>query len=213
MKKPIRRAYDSTARREGARSRQRAILESARHLFAKHGYAATSMPAIAKHAHVALDTIYASIGTKPKLLRLLIESALSGEDEAVEAERRDYVRAIRKEVDAVAKLRIYAKAIGTIQLRLAPILQVLTAAAPTDPDLAELWAEIATRRAANMLEFAKDLKATGRLRPDLSVEMTADIIWSMNAPEYYLLLVGQRGWSSEQFAAYLEDAWTRLLLT
>jgi hypothetical protein len=171
------------------------------------------MPAIAKQAGVALDTIYASIGTKPKLFRLLIESAISGKDEAVAADRRDYVRAIRTEADPVAKLGIYAKAIATLQLRLAPLLQVLTAAAAAHPDLAELWREIATRRAANMLEFAKDLKSTGRLRPDLSIETAADIIWSMNAPEYYLLLVGQRGWSSEQFAAYLKDAWTRLLLT
>lgn len=213
MKKPIRRTYDSSVRREGALSRQRAILEAAGHLFAKHGYAATSMPAVAKQAGVALDTIYASIGTKPKLFRLLIETAISGKDEAVEADRRDYVHAIRKATDPVAKLGIYANAIATLQLRLAPLLQVLTAATAAHPDLAVLWQQIAARRATNMLEFARDLKSTGRLRPDLSVETAADIIWSMNAPEYYLLLVGQRGWSSEQFAAYLKDAWTRLLLT
>ena len=40
----------------------------------------------------------------------------------------------------------------------------------------------------------------------------ADIVWSMNAPEYRALLVGARGWSAEQFGSWLADAWSRLLL-
>jgi hypothetical protein len=42
--------------------------------------------------------------------------------------------------------------------------------------------------------------------------MTADIIWSMNSPEFYLLLVGQRNWSPDEFETWLADAWARLLL-
>ncbi len=60
--------------------------------------------------------------------------------------------------------------------------------------------------------LAADLAATGRLRRQLSVEKTADIIWSMNSPEFYLLLVEQRGWSSKEFEEWLGDAWIRLLL-
>lgn len=40
----------------------------------------------------------------------------------------------------------------------------------------------------------------------------ADILWSMNGAEYYLLLVSRRGWSPQRFADYLADAWARLLL-
>jgi hypothetical protein len=40
----------------------------------------------------------------------------------------------------------------------------------------------------------------------------ADVIWSMNAAEYWLLLVGQRGWTPERFGDWLVDAWKRLLL-
>ena len=57
-----------------------------------------------------------------------------------------------------------------------------------------------------------DLASTGRLRPELSVSAAADIIWSMNSPEFYLLLVEQRGWSIEEFERWLGDAWIRLLL-
>ena len=98
----------------------------------------------------------------------------TGRDEAVPAEERDYVRAIRAEPDAARKLQVYAAALRTIQPRLAPLFQVLQAAAPLDPDLKALWQEISQRRAANMRLLAKELAATGRLRAGLSVPKVAE---------------------------------------
>ncbi len=46
----------------------------------------------------------------------------------------------------------------------------------------------------------------------LSVAKAADIIWSTNSPEFYLLLVEQRGWSPKEFEDWLADAWILLLL-
>ena len=91
-------------------------------------------------------------------------------------------------------------------------MRELQAAAPLDPNLKALWQEISQRRAANMRLLAKELAATGRLRTGISVSEVADIIWSMNSPEFYLLLVDQRGWSDEDFERWLADAWLRLLL-
>jgi len=156
--------------------------------------------------------VYAAVGKKATLFRLLVEVAISGSDRAVPAEERDYVRAIREEADAAEKLRLYAGALRSIQARLAPLFRVLQGAAPLDPELDALWQGISQRRAENMRLLAKDLAATGRLRPDLSVGRTADIIWSMNSPEFYLLLVEQRGWSPKEFERWLGDAWIRLLL-
>ena len=93
----------------------------------------------AKAAGVALDTVYATVGKKPALFRLLIEMAISGSDAAVPAEEREYVQAIRAEPDAAKKLRIYAAALCSIQERLAPLFGVLQGAAPIDPELAALW--------------------------------------------------------------------------
>ena len=212
-RKPKRRAYDSSSRQEGARATRRAILLAARKLFLQQGYAATTMPDIARLAGVALDTVYAAVGKKPALFRLLVETAISGDDEAITAEQRSYVQAIRAEPDAENKLRIYASAICGIQPRLAPLFRALQEAAPLDSDLKAFWREIADRRAANMRLFAEDLASTGCLREELSIPAAADIIWSMNSPEYYLLLVEQRGWPLPDFERWLGDAWTRLLLT
>ena len=95
MKKRVKRRYDATARRAAAEQTRLSILESARRLFLEKGYAATTMPAIARAADVALDTVYATVGTKAELFKLLVEAALSGRDEAVPADEREYVRAIR----------------------------------------------------------------------------------------------------------------------
>ena len=125
---------------------------------------------------------------------------------------RDYVRAIQVEPDPAKKLEIYASAIRQVQERLAPLIHVLQQAASHDAELDSLWDDIVERRARNMRLLAADLQATGGLRPELSLDEVADIIWATNAPEFYLLLVRQRGWSPERFEAWLADAWQRLLL-
>ena len=212
MKKTARRTYDSPSRREAARATRQSIIDSALRMFLEKGYAATTMPAIANAAGIALDTVYATIGKKPALFRLLVEVAISGSDRAVPSEERDYVRAIRAEPDAARKLQLYAAALRGIQPRLAPLIRVLQGAAPLDPKLGAMWQNISSRRAGNMRLLAKDLAATGRLRSDVTESKAADIIWSMNSPEFYLLLVEQRGWSPEEYGRWLGDAWIQLLL-
>lgn len=210
IRKP--RAYDATARRKAAEQTARSTMDAARTLFVQRGYMATTMSAIAKHAGIALDTVYATVGKKPTLFRLLVEGAISGAQEPIPAEQRDYVRAIRAESDAARKLRIYAKALCAIHPRLAPLLRVLQVAAPMDADLAELWKEISERRAANMQTLAENLLATGQVRDDLPARQLADIIWGTGSPEFFLLLVSERGWSLETFERWLGEAWIALLL-
>jgi AcrR family transcriptional regulator len=207
---PVKRRYDASKRRQAAERTRTAILDAALRLFAGQGYAATPMTAVAEQAGVALDTVYASVGRKPELARLLIETAISGSSQAVPAEERDYVRAIQAAPDADTKIAIYASAMRMIAARLAPVLGILQQAAPAEPELAALWREIAERRAANMHRFVADLAAVATLRVDPG--QAADIVWATNAPELYQLLVGQRGWSPERYEHFLADAWHRLLL-
>jgi AcrR family transcriptional regulator len=207
-----RRSYTSTKRRQQAAATRHEVLAAARDLFVEQGYGATSVGQIAARAGVAVDTVYAAAGRKPALLRELFETALSGTDAAVPAEQRDYVRRIRAARSAADKIEVYAGAIAEIGQRMAPIHAAMREAAVTDPECAGLLREMAERRAANMRLFAADLRATGDLRPDLTDDEVADIVWSLNSAEYHALLVGQRGWSAERFGAWLADAWTRCLL-
>ncbi len=206
------RGYRSPRRQEQAAATRRAVLSAARELYVSNGYAATAVADIATVAGVSIDTVYASVGRKPAILRELVETSLSGTDQPIPAEQRDYVTSIRQVATASEKLTIYADAITAIQQRMAPVFLALRDAAATDRDCAALWTEIAERRAGNMLLFAADLRSTGELRDDLTDAQVADIVWSMNSAEYWVLLVRERSWTPTQFARYLADAWTRLLL-
>ena len=210
MPDPVKRRYDTTGRRQAAARTRAAILDAARELFAERGYAATPVAAIAARAGVALDTVYASVGRKPEVARLLIETAISGTDQAVPAESRDYVRAIRAAPDAATKIAIYAAAVTAMAPRLLLVLGIIQQAAPAEPELARLWNEIAERRAANMRRFVDDLATVTSLRLDPG--QAADIVWATNATEMYQLLVGQRGWSPQRYERFLADAWHRLLV-
>ena len=206
----VKRRYDATGRRQAAARTRSAILDAARELFAERGYSATPMSAIADRAGVALDTVYSSAGRKPELARLLIETAISGTDEAVPAEQRDYVRAIQAAPDASSKIAVYAAAVTAIAPRLAPVIAIIQQAVHDEPELARLWNQIAERRAANMRLFVADLASVASLR--LDPDQAADIVWATNSAEMYQLLVGQRGWTPERYERYLADTWHRMLL-
>ena len=210
MPAPVKRRYDATRRRQAAAHTRAAILDAARDLFTERGYTATAMTAIADRAGVALDTVYASVGRKPELARLLIETAISGTDHAVAAEQRDYVQAVRAATDADTKIDLYAAAVAATAPRLALVYSIIQQAAPAEPGLAALWAEIAERRAANMRRFVANLATVSPLRLDPGD--AADIVWATNATETYQLLVGQRGWTPQRYERFLADAWRRLLL-
>jgi AcrR family transcriptional regulator len=204
------RTYDNSARANASRARRAEVLAAARLLFLDRGYVRTTMAAVAKEARVALDTVYELVGRKPDLFRLLIETAISGRDQVVPAHERDYVRRIQSEATAVGKLQIYAASLPAIMGRLAPLVTVVQAAASAEPALADLWHDIAERRATNMRQFATELRDTGQLA--VPVEEAADIIWATNSPELYALLVQQRGWTPQQYSRWLAASWERLLL-
>jgi AcrR family transcriptional regulator len=213
MTQPVKpRPYHAPHRRAAAQATRRAILDAAARLFVERGYSPTTMAAIAEAASVALDTLYAAVGPKPVLFRLLVETAISGTEEPVPALEREYVHAIYAERDPRRKLELYAQAVRRTQERLAPLFRVLQQAAPMHPELMALWEKIAQRRARNMRMLATDLAETGRLRPGVTIDEAADAIWAMNSSEFYVLLVHERGWAPERYERWLGDAWTRLLL-
>jgi AcrR family transcriptional regulator len=206
------RKYHSPRRAQQAAETRAAILASARGLFLSQGYAGTTVADVARGAGVAVDTIYATIGKKPALLRQVLETSLSGTDEVVPAAQREYVARVRAATSARSKIAAYVDGLVDVLARLAPVYLALRDAGASDTESAESWREIADRRARNMRDFAADLRSTGELRDDLTDDDVADIVWSMNGPEYWVLLVGDRGWSQRRFADHLVDSWSRIFV-
>lgn len=198
-------------RAEQAAATRAAVLTSARRLFMTKGYATTSVTEIAADASVNLDTVYASVGRKPRLLLAVIDMVLGSSEQPVEAEDRDYVKAVRAARTAHDKIAVYTQALARLMPEVAPLFAALRQAALSDPECAQVRDEVANRRAANMRRFAADLRATGELRGDLSDDEVADLLWTTNAPEFFEL-VAARGRTPAQYADLLADLWTRILL-
>ena len=207
------RKYHSPRRAQQAAETRAAILASARELFVSQGYARTTLADVARGAEVAVDTIYATIGKKPALLRQVLETVplrhRRGRPGRAARLRGQRVRAA---TSARSKIAAYVDGLVDVLARLAPVYLALRDAGASDTESADSWREIAERRARNMRDFAADLRSTGELRDDLTDDDVADIVWSMNGPEYWVLLVGDRGWSQRRFADHLVDTWSRLLL-
>ena len=95
--------------------------------------------------------------------------------------------------------------------RTAALQEALRKAGDTDSECAATWQALVTRRAANMKLFAAELRSTGGLRADLTDDEVADLVWSTNAAEYWLLLE-QRGWTPARYESLLVSLWSRMLL-
>ncbi len=212
MTRPVKtRSYRSPIRAAQADDTRLAILAAAQELFISEGYGAT-VAAIAAHAGVAVDTVYASVGRKPDLVRAVIDMVLGSSEEPIPAEQRDYVRRIQAAATARDKIETYADALTRLLPLLAPLQQALRQAGQTDPHCAHAWRELVDRRAARMVLLTRELRRTGDLRADLDDQHVADIIWATNSAEYFELLTTQRGWSPRQLGNHLIDLWTRTLL-
>jgi AcrR family transcriptional regulator len=207
-----RRRYDASGRRTAAEENRRAIAASARRLFLKLGYSATTMAAVAEAAGVSHETVYASIGPKPVVFRHLVETALSGTDEPVPPLERDYARQVMAERNPGRLIEIYAGAMRATQERLALLFEVLTHGAKTAPELATYYKELRNRRARYTRMIAEHLAEIGGLRADVPVRVAADVLFGFNSSEFFLLFVRDRGWKPEFFEQWLADSWKALLL-
>ncbi len=209
---PKRRRYDSPRRRAAALETRRAIAKAARELLLERGYTATTMAAIASAAGVSHETVYATLGPKPAVVRHLFETALSGADEPIAPLERDYARQVLSEHDPCRLIEIYARAMRLTHERLAGIYEVVSHAAPAAPELAAYLSEQIERRARVTRVIAEHLAEIGGLREDVTVQTAADVLFALHSSEFFQLLARDRHWEPDHFERWLGDAWKRLLL-
>jgi hypothetical protein len=99
----------------------------------------------------------------------------------------------------------YAATQPGVWSRVGPLLRVLDAAAGTDPALIDLRESHARQRLEGLRRFAGLLADRGALRPGLTVERAADMIWTICAQANYEALVTARGWSHTEYRDWLTD--------
>jgi AcrR family transcriptional regulator len=209
--KPTRR-YDSPRRRQQAADTRRDILVAAQELFTTQGFAGTTMAAIATRAGVALKTVYLAFDTKSGLLRELWNVLLRGDDEQVPVGERQWYREVLAEPDPVQQLRLNARNARAVKERAGSLMTVIRDAAPLDPDTAGLWDRIQQQFYANQRAIVETLHEQAALAPGLDVTRATDILWTLNHPDVWALLVGARGWTPEQFERWFADTTCAQLL-
>ena len=199
------RGYDSPRRREQAAATRREILSAAQRLFERQGYAATTMAAIAAEARVALKTVYVAFETKSGLLRALWHLLLRGDEGDTPMGERQWYRELLAEPDPERQLRLLARASRLVKLRAAALMEVIRSAAPTDPDIAALWSRIQSDFYDIQRPVVAMLAERNALRPGLDVDGATDVLWTLNHPDVWHLLVGERGWTPERYEEWFGD--------
>jgi AcrR family transcriptional regulator len=208
----VKRPYRSTLREVNANATRRTIVQAAGGLFIERGYVATSIEAIADAAGVSRATVFTSVGGKPVLLKKAYDIALVGDDADVPLVQRAASQAIRAEPNVERFLDRYAGLVTEINSRLARIYEAVRGAASADADVRNVFDKIQAERRVGSGRVIEDVQSKGPLRPGLTAEVAADLLWVLNDAGLYHLLVHQRGWPQEQFQTWLSASMRAQLL-
>jgi AcrR family transcriptional regulator len=199
------RSYESPRRRLQAAATRRDILQASLRLFERSGYAATSMAAIAAEAGVAPKTVYLAFQSKRGLLLALWHLLLRGDEEPTPVGERTWFLEVLDEPDPERLLRLNARNSRAVKERAGVVLRILAEAAASDAELGALWGRIQREFYENQRAVVVRLAEIGALRSGLDVARGADILWTLNHPVVYALLVGERGWTAAEYEEWLAD--------
>lgn len=104
------------------------------------------------------------------------------------------------------RLRLNARNARAVKERAAALMAVIRSAAATDDDSAALWARIGSEFHANQRAVVEGLHAARALRSSLDVTRATDILWTLNHPDVWQLLVRERRWAPEAWERWFAEA-------
>ncbi|MFC4587536.1 TetR/AcrR family transcriptional regulator [Sphaerisporangium corydalis] len=181
------------------------MLEAARELFVQHGYGATSLQDVAGRAGVAVQTIYFTFGNKRALLKELVDVTIAGDGEPVATMDRPWFREALDAGTARDQLRLHVRGTAEMLGRVAPIIEMLRAAAAADAEIAPLWDQDADPRLTVHSTAARALVTKPGAHAGLAAGHAADLLYGLLSPELYLVLVRDRGWTPEAWERWAHD--------
>ena len=200
----------SSFRTEQAAQTRRRILEAAVRVLEAQGFAGTRIDEVATEAGVAVPTVYKAFTNKVNLLIGAVNQTMAGHD-AAPIDQQAWFTEQLDEPDPMRQLRLIARNARRMYERAGQLLNVLRAAAPLNPDLAQAWHDIAAQRLDRSRRTAKSLatKAPDRLR--LSRDDTALTLLALSEPELFTTYTTSHR-TPDQYEAWLADILCRTLL-
>jgi AcrR family transcriptional regulator len=199
------RTYRSRLRAEQAAETRQRILRAARELFARQGYAATTVNDVAVLAGVSAQTVYAAFTTKAGIALALVPftNEQSGADEL----GRDVAAA----VTPYALLRASIHLVCVLHERVGDLIRVLVEAAKVDASLAPVLEAGRRSHSEPQRMIAERLAAAGALHDGLAAEAAAGLLTVSTSPEAVERYVTERHWSYERVEEELTTAMLRAL--
>src|SRR5579859_1765050 len=200
------RTYTLHKRAQMATDTRLSIVEATRTLLAETGYPDISLDDIARKAGVSRQTIYVQFGSKSGVLQAVGEHI---EHAALE----DLIPTLLQASNPVEALRGGLERVVNFYERNAQVLRNLHAQTVYDASYAAVWRDKQQEIWSNTRRLVEWLDREGCLAAAWSVEEATDWFWAASSFESYHQLVGERGWTAEQFVQRIMQLVEKTLLT
>jgi AcrR family transcriptional regulator len=200
--------------RKSTRGRQRAatraaIIDAAAEAFVESGYATATIAAIAARADVSPESVYAIFSNKRELLRQVIETIAAGDRSGVVDE--SWLARVRAEPDQRRRLTLMGDATRDVIQRVAPLEEVVRAAASSDPEIAEIRRLHDRQRLDDIRQLVDLLAEAGPLRKP--IDEATQLMWALSrSTDLYAALTVHLGWDHDKAFTTLNDVLARVLL-
>jgi AcrR family transcriptional regulator len=192
----------STYRQEQAAETRQRIGWAAQRLFARDGYAVTSIEAIAREAGVATRTVYAAFGAKREILNLICERWLE------RAHARELAKEVLERADPRDRIAGAAHWLTVLYSTDFDVVRILDAAQDEDRETQELLRSKLRGRNRVMDSLIASVA------PILAVPVAEaqSVFRAMAATGVYQELVVSSGWPPDRFERWLHGVLTSQLL-
>jgi AcrR family transcriptional regulator len=209
---PSARRYHAPQRAQAAAQTRARIRAAATALFVEQGYVATTMHDIARAAGVGERTVYAAFPSKADLFRHVLDVATVGDEQPVAVASRPQIQDALGQTDprtAISQAIDYTVALFE---RAGDLIMVTVQAADADPDMRA--AADAGSRATRQLwrTLTRALNDAGALRPGLTAQTAADILYALASPHTHQLLRRHSNWTTRRYRTWLVNAVTQQVL-
>lgn len=146
------------------------------------------------------------------MLTELLAIRTVGDDEVGPLRTSTDWRAMETETDPRRQLALLASIATQIGSRMGDLYEVTAGAAASDPDIAEVYRRQQQTRYTDQRRVARALSRHGALREGLSVTKATDMMWTIANPRTHRSLVGERGWTTQEYERWLADVLADALL-
>lgn len=189
------------SRKQRAEATRQRIVEAALAAFTEHGYATTTVEAVARDAGVAVQTVYFAFRTKGDLLQAVYEHVVLG-PEQLPPHLTPWWRDAHDEPDVVAAVRILVTGSMELLVRAAPLV----------------WTVLGDETARQGYQFNEGLRRDGTeilietlsakhpLAEGMTPERARDVYMLLTGPQIYAQLARDLKWSREDIVSWTVSA-------